>query len=823
MAMVSLFVVCGGLLALAVFVYRADTHSAVHRWFASFVACFAVWAFGIAGRQSGTHLDAWNDVVFASASFLPATLLGFTYAFPVQSAVIPPWIVKANVLVGGLFAVLAAATRLIYYDPEITPQGFARKSGMLYPAFAFYILAGWLLGLGTLVTKWRAARSVARTQVRYVTWAFLLSGLGGLTTNLLLPLITGRSTYSWFGPYFGVVLIALIAHTIIRHRLMNLRLVVHRGLTGAVAAGVVLVPVGALVLLVWPRVAERLDVREHVVVIGAVVAVGLISPFARDVVAALLDRYVYRTHASYQRTVREASAMLTRVLNMNELLGVLSRTLRDTIAPEGLAIYAASHARLTRVAASKSLDTNRFEAPDELATDIARRLQRTNDAIALDHLGDGDASRDVVARMQQLNWSVVLPLFAENTLIGTIAIGPKLSGDPFYREDLNLLMTLANQAAVALKNAQRYGEVVIAHEYVARIVASISSGVVAVNPGGQITLFNEAAAQLTGRDPADVRQRFAAALPKPLSEGLNTALHAGEVVKVPEAALTQGSHTRPVILTASPILDQSGTIMGAVAVFSDLTPLKELERERQKAERLAYFEMLASGVAHEIKNPLVAIKTFAQLLPHRQDDPQFIDEFGRISSREIGRIERLLDRLRTFAQPSERPHVRIDLRAPLGEAIEVLEPTFAEKGVRLDIDVPAAPVWVVADHDGLKQLALNLLINAHEATPTAGTVVVRIGRETAEALLTVADTGDGIAAEMLDRIFEPFVTTKPWGTGLGLAISAGMAAMHGGTLRASNAAAGGAQFTLTLPLAAGRDDGLLTSDPDAATAPIGER
>jgi signal transduction histidine kinase len=801
MAMFFLCVVSGGLLALAVFVYRADRHSAIHRWFASFVTCFAVWAFGIAGRQWGTHLDAWNDVVFASASFLPATLLGFTYAFPVQSTVVPRWTLKANLVVGGVFAVLAAATPLIYYDPVITPYGFARQSGSLYPAFAFYILSGWLLGLATLFAKWRAARNMARTQVRYVTWAFLLSGLGGLTTNLVLPWITGRSTYSWFGPYFGVLLIALIAHTIIRHRLMNLRLVIHRGLTVTVAAMVVLVPVGALVLLVWPRLAQRLDVGEHVVVIAAVIAVGLISPFARDVVAAVLDRYVYRTQASYQRTVREASAVLTRVLNMTELLGVLTTTLRDTIAPEGLAIYTAAHSRLSRVACSKSLETNRFECPEELSADIADRLARTNDAIAIDHLSDGDASRDVVAQMHTLNWSVVLPLFAENALIGTIAIGPKLSGDPFYREDLNLLMTLANQVGVALKNAQRYGEIVVAHEYVARIVASISSGVVAVNPVGQITLFNDAAAQLTGRDAADVQQRFAAALPKPLSEGLNTALHTGEVVKVPEVELTQGSESRAVILTTSPILDQSGAIMGAVAVFSDLSPLKELELERQKAERLAYFEMLASGVAHEIKNPLVAIKTFAQLLPRRQDDPEFIDEFGRISSREIGRIERLLDRLRTLAQPSERPHVRIDLRAPIAEAVEVLEPTFAEKGVRLVVNLPEDPVFVVADHDGLKQLVLNLLINAHEATPASGTVAADVRRESDEAMLTVADTGEGIAPEMLDRIFEPFVTTKPWGTGLGLAISAGMAAMHGGTLRASNVGAGGAQFTLSLPLA----------------------
>ncbi|HXU88074.1 MAG TPA: ATP-binding protein [Methylomirabilota bacterium] len=801
MAMLLLFVVSAGLLALAMFVYRADPRSAIHRWFASFVACFATWAFGIAGRQWGTHLDAWNDLVFASASLLPSTLLGFTYVFPARSTVVPPWTMRANLAVGGIFALLAATTPLIYYNPVITPHGFERQSGSLYPVFAFYMLATWMLALATLVSKWRTAENVARTQLRYLTWAFLLSGLGGLTTNLVLPWITGRSTYTWFGPYFGVVLIALIAHTIIRHRLMNLRLVIHRGLTVTVAAVIVLVPVAALVLLVWPRLAERLDVGEHVVLIGAVVTVGLISPFARDLVATLLDRYVYRTHASYQRTVREASAVLTRVLNMTDVLDVLTTTLRTTIAPEGLAIYSATASRLTRVACARGLETSRFECPDQLATGIAARLARTTDAVAIDHVAAGDANRDIHAQMRTLNWSVVLPLFAESALIGTIALGPKLSGDPYYREDLNLLMTLANQTGIALKNAQRYREVVVAHEYVARIVASIDSGVVAVNAIGQITLFNEAAAHLTRLDAADMHRRFAAALPKPLSEGLNTALHTGEVMRVPEVALIDAAASRPVILTTSPVRDQSGAITGAVAVFSDLTPVKELEHERRKAERLAYFEMLASGVAHEIKNPLVAIKTFAQLLPRRQDDPEFIDEFGRISSREIARIERLLDRLRTLANPSERPHVRVDLRAPLGEAVEVMEPTFADKGVQLVVNVPDEPVHIVADHDGLKQLILNLLMNAYEATPTSGTVVAEIHREPDGARLTVADTGDGIAPELLERIFEPFVTTKPWGTGLGLAISAGMAAMHGGHLRASNADGGGARFTLSLPLA----------------------
>jgi PAS domain S-box-containing protein len=803
MAMFFLFAVSAALLALALFVLRSGRHSDVHRWFASFVVCAAAWAFGIGGRQWGTHLEAWNDLVFAAGSLLPSLFFGFTFAFPKPATWLRRWTVTATVALGGILAVLSAATPLVYYEPVVTAEGFARKSGPLYPAFAGYLILVWSLALITLFAKWRTARGVARVQLRYVAWAFLLSGAGGMTTNVILPWLTGRSTYSWFGPYFGVVLIAFIAHTIIRHRLMDLRLVVHRSLSMTIATIAVLVPVGTLVLLMWPRLAGRLEIGERLLLIGAVVAVGLFSPFAHNAATRILDRYVYRTHASYQRTVREASAVLTCVLNLNELLDVLMRTLRNTIAPEGIAIYAAQGERLRRLATDRPVADASFESPETIPRDVVGPLARTRDAIALDHLGtdEGSEPSDLNRCMRLLNWSVVLPLYAENALVGAIAIGPKLAGDPFYREDLNLLMTLANQAGVALKNAERYEEVLVAHESVARIVASISSGVVAVNRDGQITLFNEKAAELTGLNSKDMRRRSVDVLPTTLSEALNAAIHKGEVVDLPEIDLPYHATARPIILTSSPIVDGTGTILGAVAVFSDLTPLKELETERRKAEKLTYFQMLASGVAHEIRNPLCGIKTFAQLLPRRQDDREFVEEFGRISAMEIRRIEGLLDRLHTLGKPSDRPHSRIDLRAPVTEAVALMEPTFAEKGVRIRRSMPDAPIHVFGDHDGLKQLALNLLMNAYEATPPDGIVMAEIRRESENAVLSVTDTGDGIPRELLNRLFEPFVTTKPRGTGLGLAISAGMAAMHGGTLRAANVGAGGAEFTLNVPLA----------------------
>jgi N-terminal 7TM region of histidine kinase len=262
MSQLLLFLVSVLFLALAAFVYRSGRSNPSHRWFAAFVVCASAWTLAIAGRQWGTNLEAWNDLAFASASLLPSTFFAFTWVFPTRAPRIPSAAVGVSVVLGGVLAVLSALTPLVYYDPVMTSEGFARKSGPLYPVFAVYYLVTWMLALVTLVAKWRGARGVARLQVRYVTWAFTLSGLGAMTTNLILPWFTERSTYTWFGPYFGVLLIGLIAHTIIRHRLMNLRLVIHRGLVGAVSVFLALVPVTLVVAIIWPRLPERLDAGE---------------------------------------------------------------------------------------------------------------------------------------------------------------------------------------------------------------------------------------------------------------------------------------------------------------------------------------------------------------------------------------------------------------------------------------------------------------------------------------------------------------------------------------------------------------------------------
>jgi len=728
--------------------------------------------------------------------------MAFAYTYPAEGKRPLPLPVVLIFLPGIAFAILALATRLIIYDVELAPEGLSRKTGTGYLLFVLYFLAVWLSALVMLIIKWRRATGAVRSHLRYFTVSMLLTGAGGIASNLLFPSITGRSTYSWIGPYFVLIFLVIVGHAIIRHHFMELRLVIHRGITLTVAVVISLLPVVIVLAVFWPRLSDHLEPGEFFALLLAIIAVTLLVPPTRDVAGKLLDKYVYRTHANFQRTVREASRALTRVLELKVILSFVSRVFVVSIGSEGAVVYLRTKARFLRATTEKSNDRAHLDNPDVAPKIITDAATESRDLIIADELvrrSVTDAS--LHAELTQLNWALVLPLLSEDTVIGFIALGPKLSGDPFYPQDLDLLMTLANQAGIAIKNAQLYTQVVLANEYIENIVRTIESGVVAVDEAGHIAMFNRAAEQLTGLSAAQVQDQSVDVLPSSLGALLKSTVADGRERTEPEIQLQVDSVTRPVICTTSPLREPSGAVLGAVAVFSDLTPFKQLESERRRAERLAYFEVLASSLAHEIKNPLVAIKTFAQLIPRRHKDEQFVEEFSRIVTREIGRMGRLVERLRALSRPSDRPKVPLDLREPLAQAVEFLRPAFDEKRIALGTAFGGEPRTVVGDPSELEQLFINLLMNAHEATPPGGRVSVELTVSGEATVVHVADSGPGIPPELLEHVFDPFITSKPRGSGLGLTISAGIAAAHRAKLQASNPPGGGALFTVEFPLA----------------------
>src|SRR2546427_4642983 len=789
MVQISLLAIAVLLLALAIFVWRARPEALTQHWFAIFTLAVANWTIGVAGLQSGDHLDLWGRFTFASATLIPAASLAFIHRYPAQSGWPTSVVVRGVLWAAGIISVAAISTPLLVVDNLITPEGLSRTTGPLYPVFATYFLFAWVSTLALLAIKWIRAKGLARARLQHVGMAFAISGAGAIGANLAFPVLTGKSTYSWVGPYFGLILTALVAHAIIRHRLMDLRLVVHRGLTFAIAMLLSLCPVAVALAFYWPTLVAHFGPDELIFLLGATVVVTLLVPPTRDIARRLLDRYVYRTRANYQRTVREAGKMLPRVLDLSRLLPFISKTVVEATGVEGVVIYLQDEDGFRRAMAQRRNEASDFQAPAAAPASVIAALARVQEPLVADEVARqivSDADRMLNDDLTATSWALLLPVISDDGLIAFIAVGSKLSGDPFYSQDLDLLMTLANQAGIAIKNARLYAQVVLANEYIENIVATIESGVVAITSAGRIAMFNRAAERLTGLAADEIKGQTAARLAPCLSEPLLASAADGVARTLPEIELPGADRARPVMCTTSALRDPDGIVLGAVAVFSDLTPLKGLEVERRRAGRVAYFEVLASGVAHEIKNPLVSIKTFAQLLPRPRGDERVIENFCRTVTHEIAPMERLLERLRTLAHPGRRPEHVVDVRAPLAEALEFMQATFDEKGVTIGASLGDAPYRVLGDHQNLEQLFLNLRMNAHEATAPGGALSVGVTRDGEHVTVTVADTGPGIAPELLEKIFEPFFTTKQRGSGLGLAISAGGAPAPGPPPRAGH-------------------------------------
>jgi signal transduction histidine kinase len=758
---------------LGLSVLAANARSAAHRCFALTALIIAGWTLGVGGRLGGAGIETWLRLSFACASLIPPAVLAFASVYPLDGRRPARLVLRLSIVLGCLFAILSLTTRLVFFDPVMTPTGLSRRAGPLYPVFAAYFLVTWVHFLGVLLGNTVSARGRARARLQYVSAAAIITSAGGISTNLLLPLLTGRSSYTWLGPCFGVVFLLLIGHAIVRHRLLDVKFVVHRGLPLALAAAASLLPLALPLVWFWPQLSSSLPSTEWPLLVVALLGGGLLVPLTRRGALKLLDRYLYRAKPDYEPTVQEISKALTQVLDRGALLNLLVTRLTKIVQPEGLAIYLVEDAvgtlAIREVAASET-----FPVPDLMPRSVLQALGANRDVIEA-------GERHHQHLLGELGWALVLPLIADGVVIGAIVVGPKLSGDLYYPQDMALLRTLANQAAVAVKNAQLYAEVVIANE--------------------AITLFNRAAELLTGLRADRVRLHSVNVLPACLAEPLTRAVADGRGITCPEITLTDGVALRSIISTVSPLRDKTGAVLGGVSVFSDLTPLQELEHERRRAEKLNYFESLASGLAHEIKNPLVAIKTFVQLIPLRLSDTRWLGDFSRLVEREIDRIERLLNRLATLGRAGMRPHRRLDLRVPIRDALELVQPALATKRLTVTVRLGEREEPVLGDQDELTQLVHNLLINALEHTPIGGTVGVELGASDHLVTLTVADSGPGIRSEHLERVFDPLFTTRRDGTGLGLAICMGIAAAHRARIRVANHPEHGAVFTVEFPVA----------------------
>jgi signal transduction histidine kinase len=284
------------------------------------------------------------------------------------------------------------------------------------------------------------------------------------------------------------------------------------------------------------------------------------------------------------------------------------------------------------------------------------------------------------------------------------------------------------------------------------------------------------------------RHRFSVAVP--------ISSEIGEAV----AVLLLGPETpRPRIL--GQLKREAHRLQAPIATALAVARIERADRDVHQLNRLASLGALSTEIAHEIRNPLVSMKTFLQLLPERWGDPEFSNSFLALVSDELHRMERLLDVIIEHARPDGETadHRPADVSAAIDANLVLLNHRARKREVRLESKIPGDLPAVTLGEDHLRQVLLNLLLNAIDATFPGGRVVLSAKRVGDSVDIIVADEGPGVPTELRSAIFDPFFSTRSDTTGgLGLSITRRIVQDAGGEIRVSDRDAGGAEFAVRL-------------------------
>ena len=369
---------------------------------------------------------------------------------------------------------------------------------------------------------------------------------------------------------------------------------------------------------------------------------------------------------------------------------------------------------------------------------------------------------------------VIVPLHARGRIIGWLFFGHRVTGQRFEYHDLEGLMLLAEHVSTVLENALLYEEVTLQKTLAETLLKSIPPGIVATDENANIRWFNPTAESILGIAAADALNQPIEAVGGRLAAFLRETLESKH--NLPAQQWIDPNTRRSLSVETRRLLDQK-TPLGAVAVVHDLTAEENLRQKQELVDRAAFWTDLAASMSHEIRNPLVAIKTFAQLLPERFDDPDFRKDFNEIVVQEIDRLDKIITQINNFAHPSELVMKPIDVRASMKKAIELARERVAKNGVAIDTTLPNDLPKVLGDETALTEAFAHLVANAAEATSgqskpriTLAAKLIRDGERASGIVVTVQDNGKGIAPDLREKIFSPFCTTKARGMGLGLPI-----------------------------------------------------
>jgi two-component system, NtrC family, sensor kinase len=801
---------------------RRPTDQATLHFFWLSVAFFGLFTFSFSGRLDRVDwVFYWGDAI--AVMVLPPLFLHFALVFPERphipgySARLARWL-PAVYLPG---AVLGSTRALAVLRSGVDPEYFVRVIALLDRLEYIYLATFFTAGLAILLRALSRARSVTvKRQLRWIVWGTALGALP-FAIGYAIPFALGADPSIPMGLSaipLGFIPLAF-ASAIIRYRLMDVEIILKRLLiyTSAVSA---IVAIYVLILRASGGVISdtETDHRWIIAFLATVVVVLLAKP-VKDGLQKAIDRAFYRDRYDYRRALVGFARELNSDLDLNRLADRLVTRVRETIELDRMAFLLA-----TDEGDFEAISREGFDADPpalEGRSGVGSRLHGGHTVRLDDPLAATRFTAEEIEYWRDHGLYYFVPCVVKDAPIAVLALGRRASGEPLSTEDIALVTAVAAQAATAIENGRLYRQLHLKaseldrlHAFNENILESLDDGLLVVGPNDQVIRWNASLERLYGVPRAAVLGKtldhvFDGHLVELLAAVRRDHPAGHSAFRIPLRArgsrdgqdLLVNVTTVPLQSMAAMAAAPSAPAVATIVILEDITERTQMEEQLRISEKMASLGLLAAGVAHEVNTPLTGISSYTQMLLENADpaDPRtpVLEKIEKQTFRAARIVNGLLNLSRpNAAEQSERAVV--DLNEVIADVLSLLEHQFERGSVKVRRELHPEPVRVLGYEFKLQQVFLNLFLNARDAMSSGGWLTISTRLDGTEAVAEVADTGNGIRAEHLARIYDPFFTTKPMGqgTGLGLSITYGIVREHDATIQCDSAPGKGTRFEL---------------------------
>ncbi len=691
----TLFLIC------ALWVLSNNPHSKSNVLFSGMCGAACFWLFGCFMLFSASEEDEaffWMRVIYIGIALLPA--LTYHFARSITGEAARDRLISWNYAIGGVFLGLAF-TSYLFAGQYTYYWGRYPKAGPLHPLLVLYVL---VVGFQTLRSLYKEFRLHGRSSP--LLGAQLKYTLAALALGFMAPLDFLQNYGVGFYPV-GYLLaglsVTVVSYAIARYELMDVSFVPTRPKVMLSIKLMGLIPAYMVILLVIRIFTGTFHYLLAGVLFALFVVVSNGLANLQKGVERAIGQTLFRERYDAYDTLVQFSKSLVAILELKSLTKEIVQTLARVMNIKSASVYVLDKEQgIYSLTASYGFATrDSLVSPIKMESEFPRALLRTDSALVREEIEYDRAETDylrLLDTLKALESEVCIPLISKERLVGFCNLGRRSNHGIYSTEELSLLKTLAQHAAIAIDNALLYED-----------------------------------------------------------------------------------------------LRRSQLLM-------------------RRTDRLRSLETMAGGFAHEIRNPLTSIKTFVQLAPERRDDVEFMEQFSQVVCEDVERIERLVHEILDYARYMTPKLTQENLNDVVSSCLYFIEVKASSKAITIQKDLAGDLQCVKLDRQQIKQVLLNLFINAMEAIggEQAGRLVVRTRKLVRPAndpwvQIEVEDSGPGIDPGDLDHIFDPFYTTKHEsgereGTGLGLTIAHQIVQEHGGYLEVTSEVGRGTKFMVNLPV-----------------------